>query len=798
MAKNKKNDILFNPRNRGSDVLEFDIGEACEEYGCVYGANKNLARITPSLIDGLKPVQRRVLYTLHTSDNHGMKPRKGLRISGDVMGRFHPHGDGSIGDVITNMAQSWNWNYILTNPDGSFGSIRGEKASALRYIESRLTPFSNECYFTDFSKCNVPMRLSYTGEELEPDYLPSKYPMVLINPQLSSIGYGLASNIPPFNFIEVVEATIKLLHNPDAKIMLIPDSPTGCDVVDIGLFKEMNKTGKSKFQLRAGYTIDYPNNIITITSLPLQVTSDSVHTKLVDLYKSGKFDELVDIKDDTKKTKVNLKIILEKSADPDKVIKKLMKKKTGLCEMYSCELRVVYDFETKVYPTKKLLLTWLEYRKDCVRSMYNEKIISAMSRLHMLEVLIFITDDQHRKKTTDIVFKSKSKTEAAQKLIDEYKITSMQATTIADMKLFDFLADKRNEYLKEQAELNSQVDEYERILDEDDGIENVIEKELRDGIKKWGYPRRSKIVKANEEEAMIPNTMHLVGLSKDGFIKKIKAGENNSIGSVGKGSGIMVISINNRDNLLVFDSSGLLSRISVSALPNMEFSDIGVEISRYFKVNGTVISVIRESDIQEHSDSNIVFVTKKGYGKKTSLSEFVKIKDFTSTITLDEGDELVSAIPSLDSDDFIVYTNFGDGIRLSTKDFKLYKKAAKGLSLISLRTNEEVIGIDILNADMKHILYVTSSGRLKLTEMKYFPVMKRRDEPLSLIALEKGESLLGINGVSKKDILVCYRKKSSPVEIPIKDIPVTSRIAKAEKMVKTPKGDIVIAYMIRH
>lgn len=796
MAKKEKRNEILNPRNRGEGILEFDIGEAGEEYAKVYGANKNLARISPALIDGLKPVQIRTLYDYYVKKVYpGKKAKKTLSIMGDTVGRFHPHGDGSVAEAIENMCKSWEWCIPLLVPHSSFGSVRGDRAAAPRYTEATLSEFTMDCYFDDYENSNVITREAYTAEEQEPTYLPAKYPIGIINPQLSSIGYGLGGNIPPFNFTEVLKATIKLMHDPKAKIQLIPDSPTGADVVDNGLFKEINDTGKSKFVLQASYEIDYMNNIIKITSVPLQVSCKSIQEKLVLLYKKGQFDEFVDIDEHTKKDIVNFDIILTKNADPDKVIEKLMKKDTGLRKTYSCEMRFVHDYETKVYSPRKFILKWLEYRRDCVRSIYNEKIIKAYARLHMVEVLIFIMREDRLKKTVDMVFKSKNREEAKEKLIKEYKITTLQADTVSGMRVYEFTSEKREEYIQEEKDLHKAIDAYQELLDSDDGIDRVIEKQLLEGIKKWGQPRKSKIIKMGKN-TNIPDTMHIIGISDDGYIKKLDISKYSSIGYVGKVSSLFTIAINNRDNLFLFDSNGQVTRISVSSLPDMKYEDIGVRINRYFKSTGTIVSAIRESEIKEHSDCNIVMVTKKGYGKKTSLSEFKNLKTQTVAITLDEDDHLVSAIPSLDSDDFIIYTNRGDGIRLSTKDFRNYKKTAKGLSMISLRVNEEVCGIDMLFGDKKYLLYVTTSGKVKLTEVKYFPTMKRKEEPLSLISLADNESLLGVNGVSKKGTLVCYKRKSGQFRLPIEKIPVTTRVAKAEKMIKTPKGDDIVGYVI--
>lgn len=793
----KRNEIL-NPRVRGKgDIMDVDIADACEEYTKLFGANKNVARANSLLIDGLKPVQRRVLYDMYDLKIYGRsKPKKTTSISGDTMGRFHPHGDGSITTTIVNMNQEWCWVCPYLVPFSSFGGIRGDQAAMERYTETKLSDFAMDCFFSDFDKANMPKHPSYTEDDMEPEYLPAKYPVVLINPQLSGIGYGQAGNIPPFNFSEVVKATIKLMDDPDAKIRLIPDSPTGCDIVDTGLFNELNETGKSKFTLRANYDIDYMNNIITVKSIPLHSTTESIQKKLIAMHRAGKFPELVDFEERTKRSNVDFDIILTQDADPDKVIEKIMKSNVGMKKTYAAELRVVHDYKAQVHSPKDILLKWIEYRRDCVRSVFNEKIISTMEDIHLTEAMIIMSEDDNFRYAAEQGISSKSRAELEERLMKKLGVTTMQASKIAGMAIVDSVKDRKDEFVANLKKYKTNLEYYEKVLRDTDGVNSVIKEELLEGNKKWGKPRQSKIIKVGKEKENIPDTKHLIGISLDGYIKKLSLDEYVSIGVVGKSSKIFTIAISNRDNLLLFDSTGYATRVSVSALPDMKFKDCGVRISRYFKTQGTVVSMVKESDVKDHPSSNIVFVTKKGYGKKSSIKEFSKIKVSTMAIGLEDGDELVSAIPSLDGDDFIVYTNFGDGIRLATDDFKQYKKTARGLRLLSLRKEEEVVGIDLLYAERKYLLYITSSGRVKLTESKYFPVMKRKQEPLTLISLNKGEKLLGVVGVQKTDTLVAYRKKSDPEELDVDSIPVTTRVAEPKKMVKTPKGDEVVAYQV--
>lgn len=782
-------------------VTQEDVGYAAEEYTKLFGANKNLYRIMPSLIDGLKPVTRRILYASYLLkayyiDKSHRNTLKMTRIVADTMGKFHPHGDQSIGDAAGALAIEHQNNITYLKGQGNFGSIRGDEVGAFRYIEAGLSKFAIKCFFEDFDKYTVDMKMSYTGRDLEPEYLPAKYPCILFNPQLSGIGLGCASNIPPFNIKEVLDATIKLIKDKHAKVLLVPDSPTGASIVDDGQFESINKTGIGSFTLRATYDIDYIENIITITSLPLQMTSIKVIQNLVDLKQSGKLPEILEIKDYTQKSDVKIQLYIASDYNPDDVIEDLIKKNTGLKKTYACGIKVIDDYKDYDYGVKDLLLEWIEYRREAVKSMFNIQFVKAMEDKHVNEIMLFVFNSDNADKTLKICKTSSNRQETIEKLVKAYKITSLQAGKIADMRMHQFNKDQYAKFKQEKIDIQKRIETYENYLNNDDDIDEYIIAELEEGIKLFGTPRKSKIVKKNKTEVAIPNTMHLVGISADRYIKKID-NTNISIGYVGKNnSPIFATRINNRDNLLVFDETGKVSRISISSLPDMNADDIGVEIKRYFTVNSKIVTMITESDLKNHTDNNIVFVTEKGIGKKTSFKEFVKIKDYKQAIVLGDGDKLVSAIPSLASDEFIIYTNFGDGLRLKTEDIKQYGKNTKGLSLITLKCNEKVVGIDIVDSTRKYLVYMTSAGRVKMTDLKFLPLMKRKDEPLTLLPLENNEYLVGVAAVSKKDIITVYRKKSEPVSLNVKDIKVTTRAAKPDKLIKTPKGDIVLTFRI--
>lgn len=779
------------------NLQNLDLADACEDFTKLFGANKNLYRIIPSMNDGLKPVQRRFLYSTWISGNIDKFKKMGILASNTMT--IHPHGDKSIADVGGNMAQSWTNNACYIQPQGNFGSIRGDAIGAGRYIEGRLSKYALKCFFEDFKYANVDMKLSYGGDILEPEFFPARYPNALFNPQLSGIGYAFASNIPPFNVEEVLKATIALIKNPKAKVLLIPDSPTKCNVVDDGQFEQINETGVGTFTLESTYTIDHNENVITITSVPLQVSSSMIIDRIVELIDKKKLEEIKDIQDHTAKDTVYLEIFLKPDADPEKVMKTLFKKNTGLRMTYPVGLKMIDDYKDYDYGVRSFLLAWIEFRREIVRSMYNTKLVKKMEAYHMNEVLILISNGDNSIKTINIIRQSKNSAEAASKLMKEYGISSLQAETISNMKLIDLTMEKNKSYLQQKKDLEKEITEIENVLDIPGNIDKEIIKQLEEGIELFGGPRKSKVIKLKTEKDSIPDTMHIIGISRDGYIKKLNVSENLSIGSVGKipNQQMMVFVCNNRSNLLLFSSTGIVSSVAVSTIPDMLFEDTGISISRYFKVDGTIIGAIEDDVVP--SDTDIILITKNGFGKKTPWKEFEKIKDTKVSMIVDNDDELVSVITTRGNTkkDLIIYTNMGNGVRLNIGEMKTFKRNAKGSKQVLLKPGEIVVGADKMEPKKKYLAYITSAGRLKLTETKYFPQMNRKDETMSLISLDTNEILVGVVSVTMDDILVIYKKSGDPVEIPVNEISLGMRIAKPEKMVKTPKGNAVVAFSVK-
>lgn len=794
-------------------IINENAAYAAEKMYKNFSANKNLYRMIPSMIDGFKPGKRRFYYSwwikdgspnsVNTDSFKKRKLRKLQVLAGYCM-EIHPHSDSGVISAAGKDGQTFSNNVMLLEPNGSFGNIKGDDSAAARYLDAKFSEFTMDCFFEDFQYYCVPMKPSYNESTMEPEsFLPAKYPVVLFNPQMSSIGNALASNIPSYNVKEVLEVTIKLIKDPKAKILLIPDIPTKADVVDNGEFAKINETGEGTMMLQASAEVDYNNNTIRFTSIPLQMDTNTIISKIVDLKKTKTLDEILDITDFTKKGDVDLTLKIRPGTNLDKTLEKLYKR-TPLRNSYPVSITVIDDFRDYTWGLKKLLLEWIEYRRDIVTAMLLNKHQIFLEKQHMNDILIEIFHKDNLDKAIQIAKTSKTRKEAEERFMKTFKITSIQATVIADMKVYQFNQDQRQKFIERAEELKKEVEQIEYFLDSDKHIDEFIISQLEDGIKKYGKPRVSKVVKINNiDEEDIPDVDYLIGITKSGLIKKIPASKYSSIGPFEQGSGsLTVLKINNREDILVATSTGNIIRIPVSSVVETEFNNPGIPMGPLFGVTGTIEAVMELPNVEVLKDKNneysLMIITKQGFSKRTPISEFKKITNPRSIISLDDSDEVVHAsfINNKKTKEIIIFTNKGNGIRIKADNIKEYGKAAKGLGTILLTSDEFVTGAGVADPKKEFIFYITSSGNMKLTESEFFPVMERRDAPISLIKLSQREELIGVSTVSKKDKIIIYKKLSEPTTIDVKDIPVKARLSSGEKVFKLDKGDTIVSYKI--
>lgn len=780
-----------------------NIGEICRTYNQICGANKNLYRTIPSMIDGLKPGARRLMYMMYKSF-----PRKERNKVAEIAGRvlsIHPHGDSAVVETLVALGQPFSNNACLIDGKGNYGSqmSMGDDHAAGRYIEARMSTYAWKCFFEDFEDSVVDFKMSFNGKTEEPVVLPARYPHALFNGVLG-IGYGLSSNIPPYNVAEVLNATISLIQNPNQEITLIPDSPTGCYVLDKGEFEKISKTGLGSYTMRAVAKINDINNTIVITNVPYTVGSDEIKDAIISMRddKSNAWlkEQLVDIKDRSNaKNGIQLILKLKQDANPQEFLEKLYKKDSKLEKTYPVNIKLIDDYTDYDYSITSFLKAWIAYRRENKQASYSAKLSKLLEQQHINDVLLHILQGDNAERTLHLAKTSKTNKEFAERLIEQYqeiRISHIQANAIAEMHVREFTKEAYDGFKAKRLELIDQIAHIENVLKDVKLIDKDIIDELQDGIKRFGVPRKSKVLDMVNKKH-IPKSNHVLAIGNNGICKKLPDGISYT-GNVGNTPGVpqMFISVNNRDSILLFDADGKVARVPVSVIPDCGIDDPGVPLSRYFTGMGELVDVIVEdAGMTDASGYQIFFVTKNGYAKFTKLDKFDKVRNAATAIKLNDGDELVyTALVCADKhkkDSMIIFTDKGNGIRISVDDIPEYGVSTKGLKQVTLQEDEVVAGASYVPAKANLFLYVTNNGKLKLTESKYLPIMDRKSAPVNFLPLDGNEKLKLIKVVGDEQELIVYKKSSEPVTIRVKDIPILPRIAKAKKMVSVGKGDYV-------
>lgn len=787
-----------------------NIADAAEDWNKVCGANRNLARNIINVRDGLKPVNRRTIEYFRVNlkmdfDDKAFEKMieekliKVSKITGNVIGEYHPHGDSSVEDAVVRMGQWWKNNHAPLSKSGNFGNAMGDDAGQQRYIHATISPFAKKCFLEDMKYMNVDMVETYTGDTEEPEVFPCRYPYMFLN-GVSGVGQGMASNIPPYNLRDVINATKELMIDPSKPIYIIPDSPTGCYVIDDGQFDDVCNninidSTKSKYRWRGIVEIDEVNNILTVVSIPFNTTTKGISTVIAE--NQVQFPEVKDIKDETNEYKIYLTIELKADVNPQKFLEKLYKK-TTLEKTYPINLVMIDDYDAKDFTIKSALLRWIEIRRDAVAGLFINQLNDYMEEYHIYEILLFMTNADNAERTIDIVKKHR-KSELKEALMKAYKITSLQASKIANMSMSAYALGAHEEYLEKATELKKKIDKVDTQLSDVKYIDEFIIEQLDEGDKLFGHPRLSPIISLDKKN--IPNKEVLVAISRDGFAKKVKM-KTPSIGKVGtKNMDYTLIKINEREDLLIFDKSGRVSKVPTSAIPMVGVDDVGISLKRYFTVADDIICMMQDiSDAKLDDKAHVVFITEKGFSKKTNLGEFNKIKDYKLGINLDDNDSLAAIIilSEKDKDEIIVYTNSGKGMKLDPIDsIKEYSRNSKGLCLTKLSEDERFVGADIIDAKYEYLAYITSTGRMKITETKYLPTVERKSGMLNLINLDEGEQLVGIVSVNRESVITIYKKSGEPQEIELSSMDISTRVSKAEKIIKLRRGDAVIAYKVK-
>lgn len=747
--------------NKDEKFIDHNAAALCEEYDKIHGAAINIARISPDIIDGLKPVQRRALYIMFLKNN-GKDFRKLASISGDTFGRIHPHSPTAISGAIVGMGQWWVNSIPLVESKGNWGTIAGDPAGADRYIYGRISDYASACFFEDWKDAVVDMDMGYDEETKEPRYLPAKYPNVLLNGCLG-IGYGAATNLYPCNFKELVNATITLIKDPHTNVVLIPDSPTGADIIENDFGSICNR-GIGSYSMRCRYEIDAEQNMIRITNIPYMVPVNSVIEKIADIKDQGGLSELINMVDMTANT-CDLRLYIRDDINPYKFMKKLISLVPGLEKSYAVTVTVTNEYKSVDYSISRVLLEWINWRREQKRAVLLNKYTRLYAEQRTNDVKIFLMDKSNLEDTIAIFKNNRNRATIEAALIERYKNTeihmdSIQARTLSNLRLVDLSQDAYEECLEKRKELNKEIKELNDTLNNKGGIDKVIIDELLDGVKRFGIPRKSRVVPRDISVHSEVKGSCILQLSSDGTIIRRPA-TNIDEEPVPTDTNGFAVKVDNDSSFILIDDTGHHSFIKVKDIP----VNVEVPVNRYSKQNiGSTIVAMLPCDIE--SNLCCTLISKKGIMKRIRVADMGQSKK--PCIDISEDDRLVRGIITKikSTKNLLVYTREGRGQRLDPNNIRITSPLAKGGNGFKLIKGDEIVGCYSINPEEnQYLVYVTAKGKMRLNNISYLPARGyKHDAMVSLISLNDRDKLVSIIGCNRNDKLqVFFDDQSSEI-----------------------------------
>ena len=806
------------------NVEEKDMGAFNMEKMTIYALNATCSRHIIDSIDSLKPVERRILYTMYQMraylrGNTGSK-KKCQSIVGET-NKYHPHGGGTIYDTLVGMSQYWKKAIPLIKIHGSKGDPTIEKYAAERYTEATISQYAYECFFETYDSSCVEMTTVNQMETI-PVSLPSKFPNILLNGGIG-IAYGYSFTIPAYNPSDVIMATKRLLKDPnDNDFYIYPDLPTGCDIIeDGGELRTICETGMGKLHMRARIDILEERNkwILHITSIPWLSSAIDIKSAIADLQKRGGVtiedvqdkSEQVRFSDGTIITNIIIDVILNKALDPY-AIREILYKNTTLDRTVAIQFRMV-DEGTKIVQEDlySALSNWIDTRREYLRRIYRKKLDYTDARIHVLQVFIQMKDPKKIKQVMDTILNNDAD-DAEKYLVETFGINSYQAKILVDAKLNVFSKDKMLRYEEELPLRIEELANYKKILSSEKEIDKIILEDL-DDLKKYTYPRRSRIISA-EDGPQIADTEHILIFTKKGNVKKLPSvsiGRTRGYGQFAIGDyPIQRIQISNLDSVIIFDSLGKFSVVPVHTIPNSLQTDTGESIYNIARLEGEVVSVYpffspkTQRDLKKiNKNGAFVFtLTKKGQMKKTPISEYTSIRSIKNARTIKGkfGDQLAMAEVLLNTGNIMVYSKDGMCSIISVDDIPEMGKDAVGNQVLNISENDECKGFCMVNASVKNILVVTEKGGMKRVDCSEgvfnSAVPMKRKNTVYLATLTNGDTIFTCKPLTTEENRVVIWNKKDIQEFPLDQIDVRSRKAPCQKIIPVPNGDNIISVIV--
>lgn len=801
-------------------IHDVDLQKTMETSYIDYAMSVIASRALPDVRDGLKPVQRRVLYSMIELNNGPDKPhRKSARIVGDTMGKYHPHGDSSIYGALVNMAQPWSFRYPLVDGHGNFGSVDGDGAAAMRYTEARLSKISMEL-LADINKDTVDFVPNFDETEKEPSVLPSRYPNLLVN-GTTGIAVGMATNIPPHNLREVISAIIKIIDNriTDDKeteieevlsIIKAPDFPTGGIILGTRGSEEAYRTGRGKVRVRAVTDIEtMPNgkNRIIVTELPYMVNKANLILKIAELVKLKKIDGITDLRDESDREGMRIVIELRRDVNANIILNHLFKH-TQMQDTFGIIMLALVNGEPKTMNILDMLKAYISHQEEVVTRRTKYDLNKAEERDHILQGLLIALD--HIDEVIRIIRGSRTTQIAKESLMERFGLTDPQAQAIVDMRLRALTGLEREKLENEHQELLAKIAQLKEILADEKVLLGVIRTEIKEISDKYGDERKSKIgfdAYDISMEDMIPNENTIIAMSNLGYIKRMTIDNFKSQHRGGKGiKGMQTIEDDFIADLLMttthhyimfFTNFGRVYRLKTYEIPEGSRTSRGVAIVNILQLNpGEKISAI--IPIKDYEESkNLFMVTKKGIVKKTSIIEYSNVrKNGLAAINLRDDDELIEVKVTDKNTEIFLVTKYGMCIRFKETDVRSTGRTSMGVIGMSFSGDDEVIGMQ-LDHQGDSLLIVSANGMGKRTYLDEFTVQKRGGKGVKCYKItEKTGEVIGVKAVNDDHEIMMITTGGIIIQIPMEDVSILGRITSGVKLINLDK-DVTVAQIAK-
>lgn len=780
-----------------------------------YAMSVIVARALPDVRDGLKPVHRRILYGMNELGVTPDKPhKKSARITGDVMGKYHPHGDSSIYEAMVRMAQWWSYRHMLVDGHGNFGSMDGDGPAAQRYTEARMSKISLEM-LRDINKNTVDFADNYDSSEREPLVLPSRFPNLLVN-GATGIAVGMATNIPPHNLGETIDAVKLVMDNPDVttrdlmEVLPGPDFPTGALVMGKSGIHRAYETGKGSIVLRARTEIEETKSgreRIVVTEFPYMVNKTKVHEHIVRLVQEKRIDGITAVRDESNREGVRFIIDVKRDASAHVILNNLFKL-TQMQTNFSFNMLAIQNGVPKILSLREILLAYIEHQKEVVtrRTVFDKE--KAEARAHILAGLLIALD--HIDEVIRIIRNSETDAEAQAELMARYKLSERQSQAILDMRLRRLTGLERDKIQSEYDDLMKLIADLADILAKPERVVAIIKEELEEIKRKFSDERRTELmvgeVLSLEDEDLIEETDVLITLSNKGYIKRLNQDEFTAQRRGGRGiqgTGVKdddfvreLVSTSTHDHLLFFTNKGRVYRLKGYEIPEYGRTAKGLPIVNLLKLDeGETIQTIINVQAEHDDNSYLFFTTRYGVVKRTSVTEFANIRqNGLKALNLKDEDELINVFLTNGQADIIIGTKMGYAVRFNENQVRNMGRAATGVRGVNLRAGDHVVGASVISDDQE-VLVITEKGYGKRTLASEYATKSRGGKGMKTANItEKNGSLAGLMAVNGDEDLMIITNTGVIIRTNVANISQTGRATLGVKVMRLDKGAQIVTF----